>query len=237
MGSRTESRRQPFGTTGRGNVCRRRTEKCPLATTRTPSSAAPALRSIQILRSLKEKQQGRKPPFHPALGVRGRWGTRQGAPGESAPPLRRQSALQTNPGPSAEPALVQDPGTRLATKRPVLQPTRVNANPQATYLSLQREQRPRTVHDFVSVQGSLVATLRLPECVQDQASSLPVLLQGLPSEERGALGAPPPPIPPPIQQPGVEVVPGSSPLACQFGAKLLASHSTPQLGSEGSRWR
>lgn len=78
---------------------------------------APALHSIQIVCSLKEKQLGWKQPFCPALGVRGRWGARQGALGERTPWVRRQSALQINLGPYIEPALVQDLGlgTCLAT--------------------------------------------------------------------------------------------------------------------------
>lgn len=76
------------------------------------------------------------------------------------------------------------------------------------------------VHDFASVWGSLVSTLGLPDHVQeDKAFSLPALLQGLPSEEPGRSGGTPRPRPP-----------ESSPLAGQFGAKLLASLSELQLG-------
>lgn len=61
--------------------------------------------------------------------------------------------------------------------------------------------------------------------------------RGCPSEEPGGSGGTPLPPSPRIQQPGAEVATGSSPPACEFGAKLLASLSELQLGFWGSHLR
>lgn len=96
---------------------------------------------------------GLKTALPSCSGPQGQTGGRQGGLGERAPQVRHQSASQTNRGPYIEPVPVQDLGwrTRLATKSLVLQPTRVNAKPKTTYLSLQRGQQPRTPHHSVMV--------------------------------------------------------------------------------------
>lgn len=79
--SRVGSRTQTFGTTGRGKLSRRHTERCPpYHHPEVFLSMAPALHCIQILCSVNKKQLGWRQPFYPAMGPRGRWDGRAGGP-------------------------------------------------------------------------------------------------------------------------------------------------------------
>lgn len=140
--SRAEPRMQTFGTTGRaGNELSRRHSRVPPF--RHPEvflSTAPALPSIQILCSVRETA-GREAAWPSCWGAQGQVAGRAGSPRRECPPPPRDKTSKCFTNNRSGPLPKSCPGSRtlgggvcLATKNLVLPPTRVNANPWATYL-------------------------------------------------------------------------------------------------------
>lgn len=117
----------------------------------------------------------------------------QGALGE--PPVRCQSALQTNLGLYIEPVL--DPGPWLADVFIYQKASASTYTGEGKPLVPQRERQSRTVHDYLGKQFS---SLWSPRAAGDG-----VLLWRLVAEEPGPLGAWSFPPSLQIQQPGAEV--------------------------------
>lgn len=123
------------------------------------------------------QSQGQRAGLKAALpscsGPRGQMGWEAGSPWRESPQVRHQSALQTNLGPSIEPALGPGPPRECGYQKPSASAHKAEQEPLDRVSVPSKRTVARMVHDVATVWGSISPPLHLPGYpVRGQAFSL-----------------------------------------------------------------